>query len=288
MLKQRVRGSDRVDNSHTDQDHMHDKPRNQDGRASSRSYETGRSKRPQGTNAEVAISWFTFILLVVAIVAAGASYLQWDIARKTLKFAEESAAASARDTQAALRISDRVASATEIGAGAARSNVRLQREGAELALSDFKMRHRQMLADAEGNISLEITDMTPFEPDVYNSFKFNVKNAGSRQLRDVTIKAQVTLNSYLDIWKLWKQLEVGDEGDVVTIASGATVTRPFYLAPLGADSFPIDIKMKAYLILGLVKYTDWEGVRHERYICSVVFGKAGSPSNLLCDMPQQK
>ena len=188
---------------------------------------------PEGTNAEVAISWFTFILLVVAIVAAGASYLQWDIAKKTLKFAEESAAASARDTQAALRISDRVAGLRlrRLVPGRPGATSDYNGKGLSWRFPTLKCVIVKCWPDAEGNISLEITDMTPFEPDVYNSFKFNVKNAGSRQLRDVTIKAQVTLNSYLDIWKLWKQLEVGHEGDVVTIASGATVTHCLFSTP---------------------------------------------------------
>lgn len=56
---------------------------------------------------------FTAVLTVCAIGSWVVSYLQWDAARKQLKFAIESASDSASGTQKALANSDRVARAAE-------------------------------------------------------------------------------------------------------------------------------------------------------------------------------
>jgi hypothetical protein len=224
-----------------------------------------KQERPPSTRGEIIITFFTGILTLVGILAAAATYLQWDAANKALAFARDSANSSAADTQAALNISDRLAVAAEKQAREAQAYVANTRDVADTAKLSLTASRQ-----AEVSFFSDTLNLTAGEkPTVI----LHLNNTGQRTIYDANVSALMRTGPRRDDIALKTDIAQNFDSAPTTVSAGegfaTSVDAVAAINQEAIDALRAD-KIRMY-IFGKATYSDKNGP-HTRYVCVAFYG----------------
>ena len=252
--------------------------------------------------------WIMIVFTAVtALAAIGSLYVsrgQWQVAEQQRVSAEKAAADSAKETQAALAVSQRVAAATErqsrateeaLGvsgrmAGAAEAQANVAQGAIEVSKQQLAANREAVQDQRQGHIKITAEPIRDYKAmgERPVSVTFNVENVGATTIYDARTAVNIGIVRPDQIASVWNKFEAEA---VETIPPGGQEPFRIMLPYQITDTMMQRLATGEHRLVALARVTFTNrGERRPqvRYVCYQYFGPPEAVQERACPTPSQR